>query len=295
MSDLPNEFWGGWIAVITVVSFVGLVWLLVSIYFTDTGPQEAETEVWDETLREGAHPAPLWWFWLILALMVFSVVYLMLYPGLGSFRGALNWSQASHVQHTADEYDARFGEMRREIAARPMEELHGDAEVMQSAQRVYDRNCAVCHGYDATGQAAMFPNLTDDNWQWGGAPEQIEQSIRGGRNAVMVPWATALGAEGVDEVVQYVLALGRGEDAAGLPGRLRYNQFCIACHGPTGEGNPVLGAPSLVDDDWLYGASEEAVRQSIAEGRNGVMPAFGRRLDEAQLRMLVAWLTRPDE
>lgn len=295
MSDMPNDFWSGWIVVITVVSFVGLAWLLISIYFTDTGPQEAESQVWDETLREGAQPAPLWWFWMILLLMVFSVGYLMLYPGLGAFRGALNWSQAGHVQHTSSEYDARFGELRREVAARPLEDLQGDADIMQSAQRVYDRNCAVCHGYEAAGQAATFPDLTDDVWQWGGSPAQIEQSIRQGRNAVMVAWSAVLGEQGVDEVVAYVLALGLGEDTAALPGRPRYDQFCSACHGAAGQGNPVLGAPSLVDDDWLYGGSEEAVRQSVAEGRNGIMPAFGGRLDDPQVRLLIAWLTRPDD
>ena len=292
MSDLPDAFWGGWIAVITVVSFVGLAWLLVSIYFTDTGPQEAEAEVWDETLREGAHPAPLWWFWMILVLMVFSVIYLMLYPGLGAFEGLLGWSQGSHIQHTSGEYEARFGGVRKEIVARALPALRSDEQVMHSAQRVYDRNCAVCHGYEASGQAATFPNLTDDVWQWGGSAEQIEQSIRQGRNAVMVPWGGTLGEQGVDEVTDYVLAMGRAEELSGLPGQARYNQFCIACHGPMGQGNPVLGAPSLVDEDWLYGGSEEAVRESIAAGRNGVMPAFGRRLDDAQIRMLVAWLTR---
>lgn len=295
MSDMPSEFWSGWIVVITTVSFLGLVWLLVSIYFTDSGPQEAESQVWDETLREGAHPAPLWWFWMILLLMVFSVLYLMLYPGLGAFRGALNWSQAGHVQHSTGEYEARFGELRQEIAARPIEQLQEDPEVMQSAQRIYDRNCAVCHGYDARGQASMFPNLADDAWQWGGTAAQIEQSIRAGRNALMVPWGDALGEEGVDEVVEYVLALGRGEDVQALPGLPRYNQFCIGCHGPAGQGNPLLGAPSLVDEDWLYGGAEADIRHSVAEGRNGIMPAFGQRLDDAQIRMLVAWLTRRDE
>jgi cytochrome c oxidase cbb3-type subunit 3 len=291
---MPNEFWSGWIAVITVVSFAGLAWLLVSIYFTDTGPQEAESEVWDENLREGASPAPLWWFWMILVLMVFSAGYLMLYPGLGAFGGMLNWSQASHVQHTSDEYDLHFGGVRRAIAAMPLEELQRDARVMQSARRVYERNCAVCHGYDAAGQAAMFPDLTDDAWQWGGSAEQVEQSIRNGRNAVMVAWEGTLGEQGVDEVVEYVLEMSRGSDVTGLPGHPRYNQFCIACHGPAGEGNPLLGAPSLADGDWLYGGNEDAVRHSIARGRNGTMPAFGRRLDDVQVRMLVAWLTRPD-
>jgi mono/diheme cytochrome c family protein len=36
----------------------------------------------------------------------------------------------------------------------------------------------------------------------------------------------------------------------------------------------------------------EDVRISISQGRNGVMPAFGARLDGAQIKKLVAWLAR---
>ena len=85
-----------------------------------------------------------------------------------------------------------------------------------------------------------------------------------------------------------------GTDAgAGHAGQARYNQLCIACHGPGGEGNPALGAPSLVDDVWLYGNSPEALVHSVAIGRAGVMPAFGERLDDTQIRLLVALLARP--
>jgi cytochrome c oxidase cbb3-type subunit 3 len=94
MADMPSDFWAGWIAVITIVSLLGLAWLVFSIYFApETEPEDAEGPVWDSNLREGSNPAPMWWFWLILAMMVFSVIYLMLYPGLGSYQGALKWSQ----------------------------------------------------------------------------------------------------------------------------------------------------------------------------------------------------------
>lgn len=292
MADMPGDFWSGWIVVLTVVSLLGLAWLVFSVYFSDTGPQEAEAQVWDETLREGANPAPMWWFWMILILMVFSAGYLMLYPGLGSFKGALRWSQASHHEHRAESYEAAFGQLRRDLAARPIEELQQDPLVMQAAQRVYNRNCAACHASDAAGQASLFPDLTDGTWQWGGSAAQIEQSIRLGRNAAMPAWASALGDEGVADVAQYVLAMS-GDDADGHPGQERYNQLCVACHGVTGQGNQVLGAPSLADGVWLYGGSEEDVMRSIAAGRNGVMPAFGSRLDDTQIHLLAAWLTRP--
>ena len=95
MADMPTEFWGGWIVVITVTTFFALMWFVIDVY--RSGDEPHEQEVWDETLREGARPAPIWWFWFILALMIVSVIYVMLYPGLGPWRGALGWSQGGHI------------------------------------------------------------------------------------------------------------------------------------------------------------------------------------------------------
>jgi cytochrome c oxidase cbb3-type subunit 3 len=233
----------------------------------------------------------MWWFWLILAMMVVSVLYLMLYPGLGSFQGALKWSQGGRLDESIAQYEAEFGGIRKLVAEGQVATLQADPAIMASAQRVFDRNCAVCHGYDAAGQASYFPDLTDSEWQWGGSEAQIEQSIRSGRTAVMVGWEQALGADGVDRVADYLGVLGT-DPAAGHPGQAQYNTFCIACHAADGSGNPVLGAPSLTDDVWLYGDSNEALVHSIAIGRAGVMPAFGERLDDTQVKLLVALLTR---
>ena len=207
MSDMPSDFWAGWIAVLTLTSLAGLAWVVFSVY-SSAGEEHDEAgagPVWDENLREGTNPAPLWWFWLILSLMVFSVLYLILYPGLGSYKGALKWSQSGRLNESMATYETEFGGVRRLIAGAEIATLQADDALMRSAQRVFDRNCAVCHGYEAQGQASLFPNLTDDDWQWGGTPAQIEQSIRGGRNAVMVAWSQVLGGEsGVKRVADYV-------------------------------------------------------------------------------------------
>ena len=294
MADMPADFWSGWIAVITIVSLIGLGWLVFSVYFSaDAEREETEGPVWDSNLREGSNPAPMWWFWLILALMVFSVIYLMLYPGLGSFQGALKWSQGGRLNESLAQYEVEFGGIRKLVAQAQVETLQADPAIMASAQRVFDRNCAVCHGYDAAGQASYFPDLTDSEWQWGGSQAQIEQSIRSGRNALMVGWEQVLGASGVTQVADYISVLGTGVGVvAGYPGQTQYNQFCVACHGPDGGGNIALGAPSLVDDVWLYGDSSEALVHSISIGRAGMMPAFGDRLDDTQVKMLVALLTQ---
>jgi cytochrome c oxidase cbb3-type subunit 3 len=295
MGDMPSDFWSGWIIVLTVTSLVGLAWVIFSIYSTSGDPHDADEEspVWDGNLREGSNPAPLWWFWLILSLMVFSVLYLMLYPGLGSYQGALKWTQGGRLNDSMEAYEREFGGMRQLIAEANLETLQADESYMRSAQRIFDRNCAVCHGYDAAGQASMFPDLTDAEWQWGGSVAQIEQSIRGGRTGAMVSWSQILGGdEGVGRVSSYVRVLST-DAADDHPGQGQYNTFCVACHGPTGAGNVALGAPNLVDSVWLYGDSDEALHESIANGRAGEMPAFGERLDETQIRLLLALLTRP--
>ena len=292
MADMPNDFWSGWIVVVTLISFIGLVWLVVSVYTAGPpDPDEVEHTTWDENLQEGINPAPLWWFWMIFSMMVFSVFYLMMYPGMGSFKGAFQWSQGGRLEERVHDFEDQFAEMRAEIAVMPFSEIQSDDTLMSSAADLFEQNCAACHGYQAQGQANLFPNLMDDIWQWGGAPENIEQSIRAGRTAVMTSWLALLGQEGVTNVANYVLVLGTPE-AEGHPGQAQFNQVCAACHTPAGTGNPLLGAPDLTDDDWLYGADIEAIRSTIREGRNGQMPSFEEKLDNTQIRLLVAWLTR---
>ena len=290
MGDMPTDFWAGWITIITITSFAGLVWLIFSIYFSgNTKAEEADTPVWDENLREGSKSAPLWWFWLILALMVFSVIYLMLYPCLGSYAGALKWAHGSRLNAGFVDYQTEFGGMRNLVAEGHLETLRADKPLVAPAQIVFDRNCAVCHGYDAKGQAATFPSLTDDDWQWRSTPAQIEQSIRGGRNAAMIGWSGILGDDGVVQMADYIRQLGSG-DTDGHPAQARYGQFCAACHGIDGSGNPILGPPNLADEIWLYGNSVDVLQHTIATGRNGEMPSFAERLDDTQIRLLVMLL-----
>jgi len=292
MADMPNDFWSGWIIVVTLVSFVGLVWLVVSVY-TAAPPNASEVEhtIWDENLQEGINPAPLWWFWMIFVMMVFSVFYLMLYLGMGSFKGAFHWSQAGRLEDRVDDFKDQFNDLRAEIAQMPLEEIQASDSLMASGDDLFEQNCAACHGYEGQGQANLFPDLMDEIWQWGGTPENIEQSIRFGRTAVMAGWATVLGQVGVTNVANYVQVIGTTE-AQGHPGQTQFNQVCAACHTPAGTGNILLGAPNLTDDDWLYGSDIDTIRTTIIGGRNGQMPAFNDILDDTQVRLLVAWLTR---
>lgn len=293
MADMPSDFWSGWIITLTVASLAGLVWLIFSVYFGKDPDSDHTSPVWDETLSEGANPAPMWWFWMILAALVFSAIYLMLYPGLGSHAGIMAWSQGGALEKSMNRFDAAFAERRQGVVSAELADLHDDVDAMGTARGIFTRNCAACHGPQGLGQANAFPNLRDTAWQWGGTPEAISQSITAGRRGAMVGWLPVLGEDGVEQLVTYVKTLSAGTSDPNAPAATQFTTYCSACHAADGTGVAMLGGPDLTDDVWLYGGSDDALRTSIAEGRNGIMPAFGDRLDDVQLKLLVAWLTRP--
>ncbi|MDW3094661.1 MAG: cytochrome-c oxidase, cbb3-type subunit III [Gammaproteobacteria bacterium] len=293
MPDMPTAFWSGWIIVLTIGSVSGLLWLIFTIYYSNSSPKEFKSPVWDENLQEGNNPAPMWWFWMILTALVLSAAYLMLYPGLGSFSGALKWSQSGRLDKKLILYAYEHTDMKKKIAQMSIEELKQNEELMGSAKRVFNQNCIACHGEGGRGQAMRFPNLVDNDWQWGGTIDDIEHSIRHGRIAVMVGWQAVLGDDGVSDVVNYIKDLGSAShNTTAVTGKDLYQQFCVACHGVNGEGNQSLGAPNLSDDIWLYGNTDDQLFHTISVGRSGKMPSFDKRLSDLEVKLLVAWLAR---
>ena len=72
-----------------------------------------------------------------------------------------------------------------------------------------------------------FPNLTDDDWLYGGEPEAIVTTLLHGRVGQMPAWKDALGEQGVKEVVSYTLSLsGRSVNARS---RSRQSSLCRLC------------------------------------------------------------------
>ena len=243
MPEMPSGFWSGWIIVLTLVSLAGVLWLVAGAYFSaDRKHEEGEEPVWDTDLREGQHAPPMWWFSLLLGSLIFSLVYLMLYPGLGSYEGFLHWSQDNRLNEAYIAYDAQIEESRQVITETEINSLQADPELMETAARIFRRECGVCHGTIAEGQASLFPILRDSEWQWGSTAEQIEQTIRAGRTANMISWLAVLGDESITQLADYVAVLGdAGSDTH--PGKAQYEQYCAACHGVEGTGNPCAWCP----------------------------------------------------
>jgi mono/diheme cytochrome c family protein len=77
-------------------------------------------------------------------------------------------------------------------------------------------------------------------------------------------------------------------------GETLYVENCADCHGMDGRGNTArcMGQPyaDLADDDWKNGGDDTAVANSIGEGSFGLMPAFREKLDDQQIRALVAYI-----
>ncbi len=275
-SEFYSQFWSWWIIVPTILGIVGC-FVLIRWMTTKSKPGEkVETmgHVWDENLEEYNNPLPAWWLNLFYITLVFGLVYLVLYPGLGSFAGVLEWTQVKRYEaeqlRAAERYDPIF----KRYASKDVEMLAKDPEALLIGQRLFINYCSTCHGSDAGG-ARGFPNLRDDEWLYGGTPDAIKASILNGRQGVMPPMGAALGGEeGVDQVAAYVVSLsGRQVDPQLVQAGKAKFAVCAGCHMPDGSGNQALGAPNLTDNNWLYGASLGAIKKSIREGRNGVMPA----------------------
>lgn len=285
-----TSFWSGWVIVLTTITFVLITWILVAnrkrapIDQKTTGHSYDGIEEWD-------NPLPGWWFAMFIITIVWGIGYLIVYPGLGNFPGVLGWTSVEqHTQEVAVA-DEKFRAMRDKYLAMSIEDIYQDPKVRKMGMRIYGNNCSQCHGLDAAG-ALGYPNLADADWLYGGAADTIKHTIVNGRRAAMPAWESILGESGIQEATAYVLSLNSRDADPDMvaAGQKHYNTYCIACHGPEGKGNPMLGAPNLTNGIWLYGGSAEQIATTLTLGRNGVMPAFGEKLGEDKIHLVSAYI-----
>lgn len=248
--------------------------------------------VWDEDLKELNNPMPRWWMGLFYITVVFSLGYLIYYPGLAAFEGSSQWTSTGQYKAERAKIEATAAPLYARFSALSMEEVARHPDAMSMGQRLFLNNCAQCHGSDAQGSKG-FPNLTDSDWLHGGDPETIRVSIVEGRKGQMPSMQAAVGGtQEARAVAQYVLSLsGRSNNSVlAQLGRETYKNVCAACHGVDGKGNPALGVPNLSDRTWLYGGTEKAIVETIRNGRNGNMPAHGTLLTAEQIRVLASYV-----
>ncbi len=290
-----STFWSIWISVIVLGTVFGCAWLLWATRKSQTTDTETDRTMGHsfDGIEEYDNPLPKWWFYLYMATCVFALGYLVLYPGLGNFKGVLGWTSQGQWEEEVQQAEAEYGELYAQYGNTPVQELAGVEDAMKMGQRLFANNCAVCHGSAGRG-AIGFPNLTDDAWLYGGTPDDILHTLNNGRQGMMPAKGTMpdMNAEQVDQVVNYVLSFSnraRDEEAA-KAGEEVFAQGCASCHGADATGNQALGAPNLTDDAWLYGSTYDWIKETVLHGRQNQMPAQSDRLSQDQIQILAAYV-----
>jgi cytochrome c oxidase cbb3-type subunit 3 len=254
-------------------------------------PGKTMGHVWDETLEEYNNPMPKWWSWLFVITVIFALVYLALYPGLGSFKGVLGWTSVGQYNIERERMDATIQPMYAKYQGMDVKALAADKQAMETGKRLYLTYCMQCHGADGRG-AKGFPNLTDGDWLYGGEPEQIKQTIAEGRMGVM-PAHAQLGADTIKDLANYVRSLSGlpNDSVRAAKGKEAFTSAgCVGCHGMDAKGMQAIGAPNLTDKVWLYGSSEATITETIANGRQNKMPAWKAFLGDAKDHVLTAYV-----
>ncbi len=261
---------------------------------------------WDG-IEELNTPLPRWWLWTFYATIVWAIGFVIVYPAIPMIdratSGYFGWSSRGQLADELAAEESRRAPIFEAIASTPLAELPFNEELMTQAvaggAAAFRVHCVQCHGANAAGSEG-YPNLTDDEWLWGGNMEEIEYTITHGirqpggadtRTSEMPAFGRdgILSGEQVDQVADYVLSLtGRGQGSAA--GAELFANNCTVCHGEDGGGLREFGTPSLNDAVWLYGDSREAIRHQVMDPRHGVMPAWEERLDPATIRMLAAYV-----
>lgn len=264
-------------------------------------------------IKELDTPVPRGVLMFLVVTHVWAIAWWFLMPtwpmGTTFTKGLLGIDQRQTVNAQLVKGQQARANWSKRIETEPYEAVLADDALMHvvrtSGRQLYGDNCAVCHGRDGRGQA-NYPDLTDDDWIWGGGPTLIEQTLRVGvntdhpesRQGQMPAFGRdgMLSADQVKAVAAYVYSLARPEFASANTiarieaGKEVFAGTCVACHGDDAKGNLDLGAPNLTDSYWLYGGELGAIIDSVHGGRQGHMPTWDERLTNAEIRTLALYV-----
>ncbi len=267
---------------------------------------------WDG-IKELNNPLPRWWLYIWYGSIAISLVYMVFFPalpalpGLGTnTTGVGGFSDRTAVaRDMASLQESRSGDAARLVSA-SLQEIENDRGLQQFAlamgESAFGDNCAVCHGANGRGNVG-YPSLQDDVWLWDGSLEGIEYTLlhgirHPGKDETRFSIMPSFGSDGllseneINDSVQYVLSISGGESdpAAAARGAEIYATQCASCHADDGTGMRELGAPNLVDAEWLFGGDEATIYNTIYYARNSHMPAWEERLDRSTIKALAVYV-----
>lgn len=262
---------------------------------------------WDG-IKELNNPLPRWWLWSFYLCIIWGIGYSIAYPAWpmvsSATAGLLGYSTRGEVAQEIARFEEANAEISAQLASADLNTLLQNEELSRFATSaggaVFRNNCSQCHGSGAAGFTG-YPNLLDDDWLWGGDFENIEYTIRHGirneedwdaRYSEMTAYDEIFSNQEVDQVVQYVRLISGQEHDAGMAeaGTELFLNNCASCHGDNGMGNRDLGAPNLTDAIWLYGGDLASLEETVRYARFGVMPPWGERLTEAEIKAVTAYV-----
>ncbi len=289
-----TDFWSWYVISLVTVNIVGCLVLLAVTRKNTTGVSEGEELKHSfDGITELNNPLPRWWLWLFIITIVYSIIYLILYPGMGNYKGTLGWTSSKQWLAEVRDADKEYGPIFAKYGKMPIVELIKKPKALEIGQRLFANSCAMCHGSDGRG-AKGFPNLTNNNWLYGGEPQDIETTILHGRQGMMPAQLDNVGGKkGVEAVAHYILSLNENrkhDETLAAVGKEKYMATCIACHGPSATGNKYVGAPNLTNNKWLFGGSMKVIKHSITYGRKSMMPAHEQLLGKDKVHILAAYV-----
>ena len=282
---------------------------------------------WDGDLQEYNNPLPTWWVWAFYASVAIAVIYWLIYPAwpIGKtytkgfdtityvndkgVRKTTHWNTRAQLMQDMNAASQQQKFYLNKIDATPFEKIARDPEmtgfIASAGKALFSDNCAACHQSGGQGKVGFFPNLTDDDWLYGGTFAQIQQTITNGRNGYMPPFNEVLDSAQIDNLASYVLSLsGEKVDATkAAAGDVLFHSetaACYYCHGDNAKGRQEMGSANLTDKIWLWAdvpgqkalaSKEAAVKQVILSGLSkGVMPAWKDRLSAQQIKLMTVYI-----
>lgn len=262
---------------------------------------------WDG-LKELNNPLPRWWLWVWAATAIWSVWCFVVYPAWptldGATKGTSGYTQAKELAESQDEILARQSAYLEKFEEASFKKIMNDPELyefaMAGGRAAFKENCATCHGTGGAGSKG-YPNLNDDDWLWGGTVDEIHLTLEHGIRVqgsydTRVSQMPAFGRDKllnkkqINDVVDYVVALGGGAGSTALPGHQIFQENCASCHGANGQGLQEFGAPNLTDGIWLYGEKRSDIYETVVNSRAGMMPAWNKRLPENTIKQLSIYI-----
>lgn len=277
------------IVVFSIALYSAIIYFTKNITHDDGDAESAHTF---DGITEMNEPLPVWWLWLFVLTIIFGIGYLALYPGLGKYKGFLEWTSHKECDERTSVENKFYQPLYASYSKISVEELSSNLKALKIGKSLFLNNCSLCHGLDAKGGNG-FPNLTNNKWLYGGLPNEIKMTITNGRKGKMPAYGSIVGTdEDIEATALYVLSLSSDVKSSELTnkGKVKFSMICSACHGLNAKGNKFIGAPDLTNPQWIHGGGLENVKKTIKFGRGGVMPAHKDVLTKEQIHILAAYI-----